>query len=146
MAVQRYLYEFRHPDEVNASSGMWAFGDMMMWTFLFFIAMVPTIFLLRLIAKSEALYAGYSRLVLLFAVTAPLCIGLLALASHDNVVAELCLWRLIWSPLILIAIAVSRIVARFNLAKKLLSYALLTEGLTLILTVTLFFTKAGGSH
>jgi hypothetical protein len=146
MAVQRYIYEYRHPNEVTASSGMWAFGDMMMWVMIFFMALVPTVFMLRLVAKSEGLYTSYSKIVLAFAITAPLCIGLVSLFSKENVIADACLWRLIWSPLILITIAVSRIVAKFKLSKRLLSYALLTEGLTLTITITLFFMKAGGSH
>jgi hypothetical protein len=42
------------------------------------------------------------------------------------------------SPFILVGIGISRLVARFDRAKKLASYALLIEGLTLGIAVVLF--------
>jgi len=49
-----------------------------------------------------------------------------------------------WSPFILVGIGVSRLVARFDRAKRLLSYALLIEGLTLAIAVALLIHALGG--
>jgi hypothetical protein len=56
--------------------------------------------------------------------------------------------RLFWSPLMLLGIGVSRLVARFDRAKKLVSYALLVEGLTLATAVVLLIHawSAPGNH
>ncbi|MGZ4787251.1 MAG: hypothetical protein ACXVZX_01955, partial [Terriglobales bacterium] len=88
----------------------------------------------------------YAKAVLTFAVTAPLCGGLLTILKKESLVTDTCLWRLIWSPCIMVAIAASRVVARFQTAKKLLSYAVLTEGLTLAVTVALFLSEGYRPH
>jgi len=140
MAIPRYLYERYHPEEVVASSGMWAFGDLMIVAFLFLMTMVPTIFLLRLLAKSEASYNTYAKVLLGVAVTAPVCIAVLALLQHpdQNLVGYTCQWRVVLAPFVIVALAVSRIAARFRLSKRLLSFALLTETLSFVLVIALF--------
>lgn len=143
LLLARYLQEVSHPADVSAASGMYAAGDMMLVFFIAFLFMVPTCFLLRTIAKLEAFYTTYSQLLLIFSLSAPVCLALIHLDPDrmPQSLGFLCLYRLIWSPFILVAIIVSRLVARFALAKKLTSYALLIEGVTLCIAVGLLLKR-----
>jgi hypothetical protein len=49
-----------------------------------------------------------------------------------------CWFRVLESPIILVGIGISRFAARFDRAKRLVSYALLVEGLALGLPVAAF--------
>ena len=146
MVLQRILYELRHPDEVNASSGMWAFGDMMMFALTFCTLMVPTFFALRLIARAEEFYTRYSKFVVGMAVTAPAAVLLIVVLRGSGFVGETCLWRLFLSPFAIIAIGASRVVAQFKASKRLLSYALLTETFTFATAVILLVTEGRHLH
>jgi predicted Co/Zn/Cd cation transporter (cation efflux family) len=53
--------------------------------------------------------------------------------------------RLFGSPIVIVGLAVSRLLARFDRAKRLTLYALLIEVLTLALAAALFL-FAAGSH
>jgi hypothetical protein len=57
----------------------------------------------------------------------------------------LCLFRILESPIALVGMGISRFAARFDRAKRLTSYALLVEGLTLGLLVA-YFTGAVFIH
>jgi hypothetical protein len=50
----------------------------------------------------------------------------------------LCLFRILESPIVLVGMGISRFAARFDRSKRLVSYALLVEGLTLGLSVAAF--------
>ncbi len=118
---------------------MWAAGDAMLQIFIACLFMIPTAFLVWVIAKFESFYKAYSQLLLGLSLSAPVCLSVLTLG--ENYIAQsvsiLCLYRLLWSPLILVGIGVSRLVARFDRAKRLVSYAFLIEGLTLAIAVAL---------
>ena len=133
----RHLQELNYPAE--ASGGMWAAGDAMLQIFIACLFMIPTAFLVWVIAKFESFYKAYSQLLLGLSLSAPVCLSVLTLG--ENYIAQsvsiLCLYRLLWSPLILVGIGVSRLVARFDRAKRLVSYAFLIEGLTLAIAVAL---------
>ena len=133
----RHLQELIYP--VDASGGMWAAGDAFLWIFIACLFMVPTFFLVWVIAKSESIYKTYSQLLLGLSLSAPVSLALFTLGQNylAQSVGVLCLFRLVWSPFILLGIGVSRLVARFDRAKKLVSYALLVEGLTLATAVVL---------
>jgi hypothetical protein len=133
----RHLQELKYP--ADASGGMWAAGDAFLWIFIACLFMVPTVFLVWVIAKSEPLYKTYSQLLLGLSLSAPVSLALFTLGQNylAQSVGGLCLFRLVWSPFILFGIGVSRLVARFDRAKKLVSYALLIEGLTLATAVVL---------
>jgi hypothetical protein len=141
----RHLQELKYPAE--ASGGMWAAGDAFLQIFIACLFMVPTVFLVWVIARFEAFYTAYSQLLLGLSISAPVCISALFLGEHylAQSVIILCFYRLMSSPLILLGIGVSRLVARFDRAKRLASYALLIEGLTLgiVFVVALFFHGAG---
>jgi hypothetical protein len=133
LVLVRYVQYISHPAEVAAAGGMYAAGDTFLAIFIVGLFMVPTAFLVWGVAKFEAFYTRYSQVLLGLSLSAPVC--LILFYFHENHVAQslslLCLCRLLLSPFILVGIGVSRLVARFDRAKKLTSYALLIECLTL---------------
>jgi hypothetical protein len=142
----RHLQELRYPAE--ASGGMWAAGDGMLAIFIACLFMIPTTFLVWVIARFESLGKAYSQFLLGLSLSAPVCLGVLALGegSLAQSVGAYCLFRLLSSPLILFEIGASRLVARFDRAKKLISYALLVEGLTLATAVVLLIHAWSSPH
>jgi hypothetical protein len=133
----RHLQELKYPAE--ASGGMWAFGDIFLWIFIACLFLVPTALLIWITARFEAFYTAYSKFLLGLSLSAPVCLGVLNLGG--NHVGEslmiLCMYRLMGLPFILAGMGISRIVARFDRAKRFASYALVIEGLTLVIAVAL---------
>ncbi len=131
LVFARYLQELHNP--VDAAGGMWAGGDLFLGIFIACLFMIPTVFLVWFMAKFEALYTRYLQLLLGLSLSAPVCLGLFYFGK--NHVADglrlACLSRLLWAPFVLVGIVVSRVVARFDRAKKLANYALLIEGVTM---------------
>ena len=140
----RHLLELKYPAE--ASGGMWAAGDAMLYIFLACLLMVPTAFLIWVIARFEAFYTAYSKFLLGLSLSAPVSLGVLFLGENHvgPSLFTLCLYRLMWSPFILLGMGISRLVARFDRAKRFASYALLIEGLTLAIAVALVIHAWGG--
>jgi hypothetical protein len=137
----RHLVELQDP--AAASGGMAAFGDTLLYLFIGCLFLIPTAFLIWTIAKSEALYTSYSRFLFGLSLSAPVCLGVLVFGG--NHVAQslgwlswLCLYRVLESPIVLVGMGISRFAARFGRAKRLASYALLVEGLTVALAVAAF--------
>jgi hypothetical protein len=141
----RHLQELQYPAE--ASGGMWAGGDMFLWIFIACLFMVPTGFLILVTAKFEAFYAAYTKFLVGFSLSAPVCLGVLYLGEKHvgEGLINLCLYRLIWAPFILLGMGISRLAARFDRAKKFASYALLIEGLTFAAAIALLI-HALGAH
>jgi hypothetical protein len=139
----RHLQELKYPDE--ASGGMWAFGDALLLIFIACLFMIPTVFLIWVIARFDSVYKAYSRFLLGLSLSAPVCLSVLLLGESQvaQSLGSLCLYRLLGSPFILVGIGISRLVARFDRAKRLASYALLIEGLTICAAVALFFHATG---
>jgi hypothetical protein len=133
----RHLQELKYPAE--ASGGMWAGGDLLLYIFIACLFMVPTVFLILVTARFEAFYTAYSKFLLGLSLSAPVCLGVLFLGENHvgQTLINLCLYRLIWVPFILMGMGISRLAARFDRAKRFVSYALLTEGLTLVIAVAL---------
>jgi hypothetical protein len=127
-------------DPAAASGGMAAFGDSILDLFLGCLFLIPTVFLVWIMAKSEALYTAYSRFLFGLSLSAPICMSVLFFG--ENYVAQslswLCLYRVLESPIVLVGMGISRFAARFDRSKRLVSYALLVEGLTLGLSVAAF--------
>jgi hypothetical protein len=124
---------------------MWAAGDAMLGVFIVGLFAIPSVFLVWIIARFESFYKTYSQLLLGLSLSAPVCLGILTLGKSyvAESVSILCLYRLFCSPPILLGIGVSRLAARFDRAKRLLSYALLIEGLTLAIAVALLIHSWG---
>jgi len=134
---QRHLFELQDP--VAASGGMAAFGDTILYVFIGFLFLVPTVFLIRIIAKTERVYTAFAKLLFGLGLSAPVCMTVVLLGDHMPArLSWICGWRMLESPIIFLGMGVSRWVARFDRAKKLTSYALLLEGLTLGLPIGAF--------
>jgi hypothetical protein len=134
----RHLQELLYP--IEASGGMWAAGDAMLWIFIACLFTIPTTFLIWVIARVETVYKAYSQFLLGLSLSAPICcLSLFNLGEGKlaQSVGVYCLLRLFCSPFILFGIGVSRWAARFDRAKKLTSLALIVEGLTLATAVVL---------
>jgi hypothetical protein len=138
LLYMRHLQELKYPAE--ASGGMWAGGDLFLYIFIACLFMVPTAFLILVTARFEAFYTAYSKFLLGLSLSAPVCLGVLFLGENHvgQTLFDLCLYRLMWVPFILMGMGISRLAARFDRAKRFVSYALLTEGLTLVIAVALF--------
>jgi hypothetical protein len=134
----RHLQMLRDP--VTAASGMAAAGDTLLGLFLFFLYIVPTAFVLRLMADHERVYDAYSCVLFALGLTAPLALGLLVANSKlkTDWFQGLALARLFCVLLILIAIGVSRWMARSARSKRMVNYAGLTEVLTLLVVVVIW--------
>jgi hypothetical protein len=144
LLYRRHLQELNYP--ADASGGMWAAGDALLQIFIACLLTIPTAFLVWIIARFESFYKAYSQLLLGLSLSAPVCLSVLTLGENHiaQSVSILCLYRLFWSPLVLVGIGVSRLAARFDRAKRLVSYALLVEGLTLAIAVALIIYAWGG--
>jgi hypothetical protein len=136
--LTRHLLALQDP--VAASGGMAAAGDTILYLFIGCLFLIPTAFLVWIMAKFEGLYTAYSRFLFGISLSAPICLTVLVFG--ENYVAQslswLCLFRMLESPIVLVGMGISRFAARFDRAKRLVSYALLFEGLTLGLAVAAF--------
>ncbi len=143
LVLGRYLQEHFHRGDMAASGGMSAFGDLLLGIFIVFLFMIPTGFLVWAAAKLEGGYTAYSQLLVGISLTAPLCLGLFFLSRNhlSENLASLYLLRFAASPFILIGIAFSRLVARFDRAKRLTLYALLIEGLSFGIAVAMWLRR-----
>jgi len=142
LIFERYLQYLNHPEDVAASSGMYAGGDLLLEIFIGGMLLAVTFFLVLVIAKSEPAYTIYSKILLTLSVTAPGSIGLMAIpavSQGNSLLGYACLYRLLASPLVVLGLGMSRVFARFPRAKRITSYALLIEALTLVLMVLLLF-------
>lgn len=139
----RHLQELRYPAE--ASGGMWAAGDALLYIFIAGLFMVPTGFLIWATAKFEAYYTAYSIFLLGLSLSSPVCL-IVVYVGEKHVgqgLINLCFSRLMLSPFILVGMGISRLVARFDRTRRLVEYALLVEGLTLIIAVALVIHALG---
>jgi hypothetical protein len=142
LLYRRHLWELQDP--VTASSGMAAGGDMILHLFIGFLFLIPTVYLISVMAKTEALYLSYSRFLFGLSLSAPVCLGVVAFGENHvpPSLSWLCSFRIMESPIVLIGMVVSRFVARFDRSKRLVSFALLVEGLTLITPVVVAIVAA----
>ena len=137
LIVARYLQYVLHPQDADAYAGMWAGGDMMLELFICFL---PTVFLVFVIRKSETATETYAKVLFGFSLTAPLSAALIAIPAVGQSIMILgwfCLFRLLASPVVVIWLIISRLLARFDRQKRWTSYALLVEALTLVLIAAL---------
>jgi hypothetical protein len=141
LVYARYLLYVNHPADAAAAGGMYAAGDWMLEIFIGFMLLVPTFVLVLVIRKSESLYTGYSKVLLGLSLTAPISLGLVsipAVGQGTMLLGWICMDRLLCSPVVILGLVASRLLARFDKAKRLTLYALLIESFTLALAVALF--------
>jgi len=140
LLFRRYLQELNNPADVAAAGGMYAAGDAMLAIFIACLFMIPTAFLIAVIARFERVYTTYAQVLLGVSLTAPVCLSLLLFGRHHlgESLSGVCLSRIFAAPFVLLVIGISRLVARFDRARKLTSYALAIEGVTLVTAVGIF--------
>lgn len=136
---ERHLAELQDP--VAASGGMAAAGDTILYLFIGVLFLIPTAFLIRIIAKTEEVYTAFSKFLFGLSLSAPVCLAVVFLGDNNHVPQSLgwiCGGRMLESPIVFMGMGISRFAARFDRAKRLISYALLVEGLTLGLPIAAF--------
>ena len=147
LVYMRYLLYVNHPQDVAAAGGMYAAGDWMLEIIIGCMLLVPTFVLVLVIRKTENLYTGYSKVLLGLSLTAPISLGVVsipAVGQSTMLLGWICLDRLLCSPVVIVGLLVSRVLARFDRAKRLTLYAVLIEVATLVLMVGLFLFAARG--
>jgi hypothetical protein len=139
LIYERHMQSVNNP--VESSGGMWAGGDLILEFFIVGLFLIPTFLLVLVIRKSETAYARYSQTLLGLSLTAPICAGVFlipAVNQGNTLLGWFSMYRLFASPVIIVGLAVSRVMARFHRARRLTSYALLFEVGTVALIVMLF--------
>jgi hypothetical protein len=143
----RYLQYVRNPQDVAASSGMYAGGDLMLEIFICFLFLVPTVALVFVIRKSESRYTAYAKVLLGLSLTAPISVGLLIIPVLNQWYwGDAIVFRLFAIPIVVVVLIFSRWLTRFARARRLIFYALLIEGLTFVVILASLFLFAKGRH
>jgi len=147
LIFQRYLVYVRNPQDVAASSGMYAGGDLLLEIFIGFLFLVPTAALVFVIRKSESCCTTYAKVLLGLSVTAPLSLGLLFIPVLNQWYwGDAVIFRLFAIPLVVAVLIFSRWLTRFEGARRLISYALLIEGLTFVVIIAALFLFSNARH
>lgn len=140
LIFERYLQYVRNPQDVAASSGMYAGGDLLLEVFICFLFLVPTAALVFVIRKSESCYTAYAKVLLGLSLTAPISVGLLIIPVLNQWYwGDACIFRLFAIPIVVVVLIFSRWLTRFGRARRLISYALLIEGLTFVAIIGALF-------
>jgi hypothetical protein len=143
----RYLQYVRNPQDVAASSGMYAGGDLMLEIFICFLFLGPTVALVFVIRKSESCYTAYAKVLLGLSLTAPISVGLLIIPVLNQWYwGDAIVFRLFAIPIVVVVLIFSRWLTRFARARRLIFYALLIEGLTFGVILASLFLFAKGRH
>jgi hypothetical protein len=148
LIFQRYLIYVRNPQDAAAAGGMYAGGDLLLEIIILFLFLVPTAALVFVIRKSESAYTAYAKVLLGLSLTAPISVVMLFLPVLNQWYwGDACTFRLFATPLVVVVLIFSRWLTRFARARRLISYALLIEGLTVVAIVgSLLFLFSKGSH
>jgi hypothetical protein len=134
-----YNHHLQTIAESNTSGGIYAFSGSASHVFHACLLMIPTFFLIRMMSKFEAVYTTYSKFLFWFSVSSPVCVAVLLVPSLAKTFGNISLIRLMASPFVLVGIGIRQWMARSDLAKKLTIWALLIEGVALVIGVVLFF-------
>jgi hypothetical protein len=143
----RYLQYVRNPQDVAAASGMYAGGDLLLEIIICFLFLVPTVALVLVIRKSESAYTAYAKVLFGLSLTAPLSVGLLTIPVLNQWYwGDACIFRLFAIPIVVVVLIFSRWLTRFARARRLISYALLIEGLTFVAVIAALFLFSKGGY
>jgi hypothetical protein len=127
-------------DPLSSSGGMWAFGDELLAWNIFFLFMVPTFFLLWLMRQYDDTYTVYAKVLFWVGLTAPIFLGIFLLRWSPRLkdVADWFGWRPWRAPFVFIVMGLSRMMSpRVDVAKRMITRALLIEGGTLAIFISL---------
>ncbi len=130
----RHLQYVMHANDVDASGGMWAFGDLLLELFIAGLFLIPTLLLAFFLRNSETAFTRYATALVVVALTAPLCIASFFVPAIGQsgsgflgMLGWLSLGRVSASPVFLVGLFFSRLFARFRRAKRLILYAFVIE-------------------
>ncbi len=140
LLLGRHIQYVTHAADANTYGAMFAFGDLLLGLFIGGLFLIPTLFLVLVIRKSETAYTRYSRILLGLSLTAPMSLAVLAIPAMregDSFLAWFSMDRLLASPIVIAGLVVSRLLTQFGRAKRLISYALLIELGTIALLIAL---------
>ena len=139
LIFMRYLQYVRNPQDVT-SSGMWAGGDLMLELSIIFLFVWPTIALVFVCRKSESFYTTYAKVLLGLSLTAPMSVVFMFIPVLNQWYwGDAIIFRLFAIPMVVVVLILSRWLARFARARRLISYALLIEGLTFVIIIASLF-------
>jgi hypothetical protein len=147
LIFMRYLQYVRNPQDAAAASGMYAGGDLMLEVFICFLFLLPTAALVFVIRKSESAYTAYAKALLGLSLTGPISLVFLIIPVLNQWYwGDVCIFRLFAIPIVVGVLVFSRWLTRFARARRLISYALLIEGLTFVVVIASLFLFSGGRH
>ncbi len=147
LIFERYLRYVRNPQDVAAAGGMYAGGDLLLELIIFFLFLGPTAALVFVIRTSESAYTVYAKVLLGLSVTAPLSVAFLVIPVLNQWYwGDVCIFRLFAVPIVMVVLIFSRWLTRFARARRLISYALLIEGLTLVVMIAGLFLFSKGRY
>jgi hypothetical protein len=147
LIFERYLQYVLNPQDVAASSGMYAGGDLLLEIFICFLFLVPTVALVFVFRKSESYYTAYAKVLLGLSLTAPISVGLLIIPVLNQWYwGDACIFRLVAIPIVIVVLIFSRWLTRFGRARRLIFYALLIESLTFVAIIAFLFLFSKGRH
>jgi hypothetical protein len=110
---------------------MWAGGDLLLEIMIFLLFLVPTAALVFVIRKSESAYTVYAKVLLGLSFTAPLSLIFMVIPVLNQWYwGDLCIFRLFAIPIVVFVLMFSQWLTPFARARRLIRYALITEGLT----------------
>lgn len=147
VSVAAVLVHFQHMQHVSDFNAQMSgrvpqfhpFNDRMAALLISGLFLIPTFVLVLIIRESEAAFTNYSKVLLAFSITGPIC-ALVAFPAGmlADFLLKLCLFRLYAIPAVIMGMVASRFIARFSRAKRLILYALSVEGGTFILGLAFF--------
>ncbi len=147
LIFERYLQYVMNPQDAAAASGMYAGGDLLLEMFICFLFLVPTAALVWVIRKSEPAYTAYAKVLLGLSLTAPISAVLLFIPFLNQWYwGDVCIFRLFAIPIVFVVLIFSRWLTRFARPRRLISYALLIEGLTLVVILASLFLFSRRAH
>jgi hypothetical protein len=140
----RYLQYLRNPQDAASAGGMWAGGDLMLEVFIFLLFLLPTAALVLVIRKYEPAYTTYAKALIGLSLTGPMSLILMVVPFLNQWYwGDLSIFRLFAMPIVFFVLTVSRVLTSFARPRRLISYALLIEGLTLVIVIASLFLFSG---
>jgi hypothetical protein len=132
LIARRCLAGLRDPDMF--SGGMGAGGDWFLELFLVGLLLVPTFLLALLIRNSETAYTKLAKILLGFAIAAPVSVAFMAIPAigqsnrfPGSLLGYVCLYRVFAFPMTVVGLAGCCVLAKFKRPRRLILYSLLTE-------------------
>ena len=138
LILRRYLAGLRDPDMF--SGGMGAGGDWFLELFIVALLLIPTFFLVLLIRNSEPSYTKFAKFLLGFGLTAPACMGIMAIPAFGQTnswIGSFALYRIFGFPMTLIGLIGCCVLAKFKRPRRLILYSLLIEIGTFVVLMVL---------